>query len=176
MFSVFVGKKVGSVEFTAYFICCILESHKKLLHDFKLQLNYCLETYSTTPAATNIKQHLLMSGSQPWQVLAFMVPPGPSVPWLGQTGRRGIPAGGLPTSNPPTLPTLSDRLKEGTAALRQPLRGASAGPSSLSVHKDFSYVSIRPQWAPNIAQLTSWHKPRPANPCCSPSRVLYVNQ
>lgn len=47
------------------FIRCILESHKKLLHDFKLQLNYRLETYSATPAAMNIKQHLLMSGFQP---------------------------------------------------------------------------------------------------------------
>lgn len=44
------------------FICCILESHKKSLHNFELHLNYCLETYSATPAAMNIKQHLLMSG------------------------------------------------------------------------------------------------------------------
>lgn len=50
-----------------------------------------------------------MSGFQPWQVQAFMGPPGPSVPWLGQTE---IPAGSLNLQ--PALP--HPQLKEGTAA------------------------------------------------------------
>lgn len=59
------NQKLPISGISKYFACCALECHKKLLCDFKLQLNCCQETDSAAPAAMNIKQHLFMSGVQP---------------------------------------------------------------------------------------------------------------
>lgn len=82
----------------------------------------------------NIKQkHLFMSSAQPRQVGPFLVPPGPSLHWLGQTGWSRIPAGFLnplrpltPQSGHPT-PGLSWR--KGQLLCVSPW-GVSAGLSS----------------------------------------------
>lgn len=143
------------IRFMTWFILCILESNKTFQNNFSRQLNYWLETHPSTPAAKNIKQHLLLSGSQPWQVHAFMVPPGLSVPWLGQTGRARIP---------PHTPS-SHRLKEGTAARRQP-RWAR-GPSSSQCVRISAMSPLEPSEhtsAPNIAQLTSRPQATPSEP------------
>lgn len=79
-----------------------------------------------------------MSGFQPWQVQAFMVSPGQSVPWLGQTGRSRIPA-------PPPAPWWRAEGRDSCSASTQ--ESGEGRAELLSVHKDFSYVSIRPQWA-----------------------------
>lgn len=151
---------------TLHNVCGVsLKVIKKLQNNFKLQWNYCPETNSTTTAAMNIKQHLFMSSFWSWQVQAFMVPPGPSLPWLGQTGRSSI----APPPHTHTLP--SDYLKEGTAALHHPRRGASAGLSSSQWIRISAMSPLDPSEhtsVTNIAQLTSCHRPRPANPHCSP--------
>lgn len=79
----------------------------------------------------NIKQqHLFMSGAQPWQVEPFVVPPGPSLHWLGQTGSLlsfSVPFAPQPPQNGHPAPGLSWR--KGQLLCYSPW-GVSAGLSS----------------------------------------------
>lgn len=133
-----------------YFICCNLDCHKKLSQ------NKCQET----------PRHLLpwiqcttCLCFQTWQVRAFMVPPSPGLPWLVRLGWTGFPTGVLP------LPTSFEGSDSCSIIALE--RGEHRG-KRLSAHKDFSYVSIRLYWVPNIAQLTSQRTPRPSCPCPPP--------
>lgn len=84
--------------------------------------------------------------------------------WV-KLGRSGSLLGPWISSQPSPCPTVEGRDSCSASALERGERRAQL----FSVHKDFSYVSIRLQWAPNIAQLTSEHRPRLAAPppgCC----------
>lgn len=143
-------------------------------------MSYCGETYCT-PAAMNKQQHLPTSDFQPWQVEAFMVPPGPSAPWPGQTGQSRTPAGPLTLQQPHppySTPSMTHWRKEQLLCLG-PMEGASVGLSSsqcIRISAMSPLDTSEHTSAPNIAQLTSPHRPRPANPLYCPSRVLCVNQ
>lgn len=163
------------------FISCIPESQKKVLSYFKLHMSYWGKTYCT-PAAMNKQQHLPTSDFQPWQVEAFMVPPGPSAPWPGQTGQSRTPCWSPHPPAPPPLPysapSTTHWRKEQLLCLG-PMEGASPGLSSsqcIRISAMSPLDTSEHTSAPNIAQLTSRHRPRPANPLYCPSRVLCVNQ
>lgn len=111
-----VEKGPGKLSFKAVFTP---ESHKKLLHHpltWKVTLHLLLWIHNNTCSRLPF---------QPWQLLAFMAPPGSSAPWLGHTGQRTIPATTPYSCSDPPHPSnhthththFSKWLKEGTAAL-----------------------------------------------------------
>lgn len=118
----------------------------------------------------NIKQrHLFTSGVQPRQV------GGPLWFHLARVYIEWVKLGGagslLGSSTPPLPPNLPEAATPPLASVEGrdscsalALERGEHGAELLSVQKDFSYVSIRPQRAPNIAQLTSHRRPRLARP------------
>lgn len=118
----------------------------------------------------NIKQrHLFTSGVQPRQV------GGPLWFHLARVYIEWVKLGGagslLGSSTPPLPPNLPEAATPPLASVEGrdscsalALERGERGAELLSVQKDFSYVSIRPQRAPNIAQLTSHRRPRLARP------------
>lgn len=81
-------------------------------------------------------------------------------PYWGPRPLLRPPAPNLSEAATPPLASVEGRDSCSALALERGERRAEL----LSVQKDFSYVSIRPQRAPNIAQLTSHRRPRLARP------------
>lgn len=100
-----------------------------------------------------------------------MTPPGSSTPWQGHKGwsriSLALPSQTTPYPHPSLWWAAEGRnscCASAGAKSSQCIRISTMSPLDLCEHTS----------APNIAQLTSRHRPRPENPHCSPSRVLCV--